>query len=308
MPYDHRPFASIAKDVDVPRGVLTALDQNDRAYLLSPAITVNLPGLGPNLAKGNWDHTDEGWKDDPSVAIRELRLRRLTWDKLNKKFPGYEHFIKDENAAERLYLDAYLNSALCFDRSFGEWFQFEFEIDDEAKWWGQKTGRQQDKELHYIRNHLLKGAIWGATEGDLRVEATGRDAELLRILRERWGDGLVFEHTDSSEPGHISGHFRAPAFMDRGVTSFSIDHVALGCVRRGGVLYRIVGVRGLLPQDMNMHASGYEFVKALGLEAWVEEYRKNAYCEVGVGGVDKSRALFDYRPDVFAQGGMRRGG
>ena len=51
-----------------------------------------------------------------------------------------------------------------------------------------------------------------------RVEATGRDAELLRILRERWGDGLVFEHTDSSEPGHISGHFRAPNFMDRGVS------------------------------------------------------------------------------------------
>ena len=93
--------------------------------------------------------------------------------------------------------------------------------------------------------------------------------------------------------------------MDRGATYFSIDHVALGCVRRKGVLYRIVGVRGLLPQDMNFYASGYEFIKVLGLEAWVEEYRKNAYCEVGVGGVDKSRAVFDYRPDTFRQGGMR---
>ena len=102
-----------------------------------------------------------------------------------------------------------------------------------------------------------------------RVEATGRDAELLRILRERWGEELVFEHSDSSEPGRITGRFRAPDFMDRGVTYFSIDHVALGCVRRDGVLYRIVGVRGLLPQDMNFHASGYEFVKFLGLEAWV---------------------------------------
>ena len=143
-----------------------------------------------------------------------------------------------------------------------------------------------------------------------RVEATGRDAELLRILKQRFGAGLVYEHAASSKPSksNITGHFRAPAFMDRGVTYFSIDHVALGCVRRGGVLYRIVGVRGLLPQDMNFHASGYEFVKVLGLEAWVEDYLKNAYCEVGVGGLDKSKAVFEYRPKVFEQGTGRRGG
>ena len=139
----------------------------------------------------------------------------------------------------------------------------------------------------------------------MRVEATGRDAELLRILRERWGEELVFEHADSSKPGNILGRFRAPAFMDRGETSFSIDHVALGCVRRKGVLYRIVGVRGLLPGDMNTFASGYEFVKALGLETWVEEYRKNAYCEAGVGGLDKSKAVYGYRPDLSRQGAMR---
>ena len=163
-------------------------------------------------------------------------------------------------------------------------------------------------ELHHIKNHFLKGAVLGSTEGDLRVEATGRDVELLRILRERWGDGLVFEHSDSSEPGRICGRFRAPDFMDRGVTYFSIDHVALGCVRRGGVLYRIVAVRGLLPGDMNTNASGYEFVKVLGLEAWVEEYLRTAYYKVGVGGLDKSKAVFDYRPKVFAQGAMRKGG
>jgi len=143
-----------------------------------------------------------------------------------------------------------------------------------------------------------------------RVKATGRDAELLRILRRRWGADLVFEHAPSSNPGlgQIEGRFRAPDFMDRGETYFSIDHVALGCVRRAGVLYRIVGVRGLLPQDMNMHASGYEFVKVLGLEAWVEEYLRTAYYKVGVGGLDKSKAVFDYRPNVFEQGAMRRGG
>ena len=83
-----------------------------------------------------------------------------------------------------------------------------------------------------------------------RVEATGRDAELLRILKQKWGAGLVFKHADSSDPGRIQGQFWAPDFMDSGETYFSIDHVALGCVRRSGVLYRIVAVRGLLPQDM----------------------------------------------------------
>ena len=156
---------AIAKDVGVPRCVLTALDRNDRAYLLSPAIRVDLPGLGPNLVKGNYDHIDKGWTDDPSVAIRQLGFRRLTWDALNKKLPGYEHFIKDENAAERLYLDAYLNSALCFDSSFGEWFQFEIEIDDESVLWGMKTKDQQASEMYQIKNHHLKGAILGATEG-----------------------------------------------------------------------------------------------------------------------------------------------
>ena len=118
----------------------------------------------------------------------------------------------------------------------------------------------------------------------------------------------MFEHADSSRPGHIWGRFRASDFMGRGVTYFDIDHVALGCVRRRGVLHRIVGVRGLLPGDMNTNASGYELVKVLGLETWVEEYRKNAYCEVGVGDLDASEAVFDYRPKVLAQGGMRRGG
>ena len=131
--------------------------------MLSPVIQVKFPGLGPNLVKGNWDHTDEGWKDDPSVAIRELKLRRLTWDKLNKKLPGYEFYRA--RAVERLHLDAYLNSTLYCDPSFGEWFRLEFPIKNEAKWWGKKTGDQQRFESHYIVEHLLKGAILGATEG-----------------------------------------------------------------------------------------------------------------------------------------------
>ena len=51
----------------------------------------------------------------------------------------------------------------------GGWFQLEFPIKDEAKWWGKKTTGQQHDELYYIRDHLLKGAILGATKG--RAEA-----------------------------------------------------------------------------------------------------------------------------------------
>ena len=32
---------------------------------------------------------------------------------------------------------------------------------------------------------------------------------------------------------------------------------------------------------------------------------RNAYCEVGVGDLDASEAVFDYRPNVFGQGAMR---
>ena len=152
---------AIANDAGVPRCVLTA----EKGWLLSPVILVDLPGLGSNLVMSNWDHIDKGWDDDPSVAIRKLGLRRLTWDMLNKKLPGYEHLIKDENAAERLYLDAYLNSALCFDKSYGKKFVFEIEIDDEAAFWGKKTDEQQAWEMRYIKNNLLKGAILGATKG-----------------------------------------------------------------------------------------------------------------------------------------------
>ena len=155
---------AIAKDAGVPRCVLTALDKNEQVYLLSPAIKVNFPGLGSQLVLSNYDHIDMGWEDDHR-AIRKLGFRRLTWDKLNKKLPGYEHLIKDENAAERLYLDAYLNNSLCFDSSFGKQFVFEIEIDDESKFWGMKTHDQQTWEMYHIRNHHLKGAILGATEG-----------------------------------------------------------------------------------------------------------------------------------------------
>ena len=120
--------------------------------------------FGSNLVMSNWDHVALRWIDDHR-AIYLLGLRRLTWGKLNEKLAGYEHLIKDENAAERVYLEGYLNSTLYCDPSFGKQFVFEIEIKDEAAFWGMKTADQQNWELHYIKNHLLKGAILGATEG-----------------------------------------------------------------------------------------------------------------------------------------------
>merc|ERR1719460_3258261 len=102
---------------------------------------------------------------------------------MNRALVGYEWYLA--RAAAREHLEAYLNSTLYCDPSVGEGFVFEVPIEDERAWWGKKTQQQQERELDYIKNHLLEGAILGATEG--RPDATGRDAEVLRVLRERWG-------------------------------------------------------------------------------------------------------------------------
>ena len=157
---------AIAKELGVPRCVLTALDKDDHTYLLSPAIKLDLLGhlgIGADFVNSNWDHIDKGWEDDPSVAIRKLGLRGLIWDALNRALVGYEWYMA--RAAARAHLDAYLNNNLYSNPSFGKKFEFEFPINDEAKWWSKKTKDQQKTERHHILNHLLKGACLGATEG-----------------------------------------------------------------------------------------------------------------------------------------------
>ena len=64
---------------------------------------------------------------------------------MNRALAGYEWYLARD--AEREYLEAYLKSSLCFDRSFGKQFVFEIEIDDESKFWGMKTKDQQDWEM-----------------------------------------------------------------------------------------------------------------------------------------------------------------
>jgi len=153
---------AIADHVGVPRCVLTALDQDERAYVISPVIKVDLPGLGPNLVMGNWDHEALRWKDDQR-AIYLLGLRGLIWDALNRALAGYEWYLA--RAAEREHLEAYLKSCLCCDRSFGDKFVLEIEIEDEKKYWGMKTKERQEMDMKSIKRRLLKGAILGATEG-----------------------------------------------------------------------------------------------------------------------------------------------
>ena len=161
---DNEPLLeAIAKDAGVPRCVLTALDKNDDTYLLSPVIKVGPLGrFGSNLVMTNYDHVALRWIDKHR-AIYLLGFRGLIWDALNKRLPGYEWYLA--RAAEREHLDAYLNSTLYCDGSFGKHWVFEFPIKDEAKWWGKKTTDQQKRDIYYIKNHLLKGAILGATEG-----------------------------------------------------------------------------------------------------------------------------------------------
>ena len=156
---------AIAKEVDVPRSVLTGLDKDERAYVLAPFIKVDLPGLGPNLVKTNWDHVALRWIDGQR-AIYLLGLRGLIWGKLNKMLPGYEWYMA--RAAERTYFEGYLKRALCFDSSIGKHWVFEFPVEDEPKWWRRNVQRQQQKEMYFIMKEL-KGVLLGATQ-------TGADA------------------------------------------------------------------------------------------------------------------------------------
>jgi len=61
-----------------------------------------------------------------------------------------------------------------------------------------------------------------------------------------------------------------------------VDHVGLGTFRHEGKLYRRVGVRGLLPEDVNRFASGYEWMTVLELEKYVDQYLANVFYKKNV--------------------------
>ena len=73
-----------------------------------------------------------------------------------------------------------------------------------------------------------------------------------------------------------------------------VDHVGLATFRGDdGKWYRRVGIRGLLPEDVNRFASGYEWMTVLELEKYVDKYLANALYKKGDVGRDV------YCPDFF---------
>ena len=82
--------------------------------------------------------------------------------------------------------------------------------------------------------------------------------------------------------------------MNRGVVEMVVDHVGLGTFRHEGKWYRRVGVRGLLPEDVNRFASGYEWMTVLELEKYVDDYLANALYKK-----DEDLGRVGIRPDFF---------
>ena len=101
----------------------------------------------------------------------------------------------------------------------------------------------------------------------------------------------------------VRGRFSA-GFLDRGVVEMVVDHVGLATFRGDdGKWYRRVGVRGLLPQDVNFYASGYEWMKELGLEEYCRDYLANPLYKTGYetdhGKVVAAAFAKEYGPDPF---------
>lgn len=132
---------------------------------------------------------------------------------------------------------------------------------------------RQKKEMYFIKRDLLYNCVRAL--GDDDVQLAPWDAIRLFLLKQRYPD-LTFAHTPSSREGGLyTGRF-STSFLDRGVIEMVVDHVGLATFRREGKLYRRVGVRGLLPEDVNRFASGYEWMTVLELEKYVDEYLANA--------------------------------
>ena len=123
---------------------------------------------------------------------------------------------------------------------------------------------------------------------------TGGDAIRLSRFKQRYPD-VTFKHSSKSRRTRTDycGRFSA-SFLNRGVVEMVVDHVGLATFQgNDGKWYRRVGIRGLLPEDVNRFASGYEWMTVLELEKYVDEYLANALYKKGrVGRVD-------YRPDFF---------
>ena len=83
-----------------------------------------------------------------------------------------------------------------------------------------------------------------------------------------------------------------------------IDHIGLATYqRKDSKWYRRVGFRGLLPEDENRYASGYEWMTILGLEEYCRDYLANPLYKTGYktdhGEVVAAAFAKEYGPDPF---------
>ena len=293
-------LAALAAPFDGLDGsALVKRDKRGQRKFVSPVAPSDLPCFKGQPRKTNLDHVDGGW-GHAVRAIRKLLIRRLCDATLNRRFPGIEFFLDPKNAAVRAYIDAYIPSAMCHDALLGELFKLEFEVEDPIKWHRMSRSDQQDRELHHIRRVLLKGAMLALTDDDVELE--GLDAVRLTLLRGRY-PGLTFERAPSfGVRGLCTGRFSAQ-FMDRGVVEMVVDHIGLATYQRKGKWYRRVGFRGLLPEDENRYASGYEWMKELGLEEYCRDYLAKPLYKTGHktdhGEVVAAAFAKEYGPDPF---------
>ena len=135
------------------------------------------------------------------------------------------------------------------------------------------------------------------------VEPEGLDAVRLTLLRGRY-PGLKFKRAPSFGVGDACGGRFSAQFMDRGVVEMVIDHIGLRTVPgKDGKLYREVGFRGLLPEDENRYASGYEWMTILGLEEYCRDYLAKPLYKTGHktdhGEVVAAAFAKKYGPDPF---------
>ena len=145
--------------------------------------------------------------------------------------------------------------------------------------------------MYFIKRDLLYNCVRALGDDDVQLEPW--DAIRLFLLKQRY-PGLTFEYAPTSGPGgHLKGRF-STSFLDRGVVEMVVDHVGLATFRREGKLYRRVGVRGLLPQDVNFYASGYEWMTVLELEKYVDDYLANALYKT-----NESVGRVGIRPNFF---------
>ena len=282
---------------DLDKSALVKVGKQGRRRFVSPVAPSDLPCFKGQLRKTNLDHVDGGW-GHAVRAVRKLLVRRLCDAKFNQQLSGIEYYLDPKNAAVRAYIDAYIPSALCHDPRGRPVFRFKFEVDP-ITWHRMSRAEQQELELYHIRGKLLKGAMSALSDDEVELE--GLDAVRLALLQERY-PGLTFKRATSFVK-HGCGRFSAQ-FLDRGVVEMVIDHIGLATEKgKDGKWYREVGFRGLLPEDENRYASGYEWMTILGLEEYCRDYLANPLYKTGYktdhGEVVAAAFAKKYGPDPF---------